>query len=160
MAWGFLFLICFNYLRDAVIYSHYFIFAYNIIKSPRYCSLLQSVRGLWAANNTKLRAIKQRQTNRLIYVYKFCQSSTKNTDCVRDLIFQDLNFISIIMLTIYSYILSVWSCLDLVLSITFFFPSLECLYTLYYILIETKLKYVTLVWNSIMSTDADKLEST
>lgn len=64
------------------------------------------------------------------------------------------------MLTIYSYILSVLSCLDLVLSVTFFFSSVECLYTLYYTLIDPKLEYATLVWNSITSTDADKLERT
>lgn len=96
----------------------------------------------------------------MIYVYKLRQSRTKRTNSVRDLIFQDLNFISISMLTIYSYTLSVLSCLDLVLSVTFFFSSLECLYTLYYTLIEPKLEYATLVWNSITSTDADKLEST
>jgi hypothetical protein len=89
-------------------------------------------------------------------VYKFCQSCTKCTYYVRDLTFQDLNLISIILLTI--YILSVLSCLDLVLSVTSF-SSVECLYTLFYTLIETKLAYTTLVWNSIMSTDADKLES-
>jgi hypothetical protein len=119
---------------------------------------ISSVQGLWAANNMKLNIINPRKSDRLIYVYKLCQSCTKRIDSVRDLIIQDLDFISIIMLTI--YILSVLSCLDLVLSVTFSFSSVECLYTFCYTLIEPKLEYASLVWNSIMSTDADKLEST
>jgi hypothetical protein len=47
--------------------------------------------------------------------------------------------------------------LDLVRSISFNF-SLECMLTLYITLVRSKLVYASVVWNSITSTDANKLE--
>jgi hypothetical protein len=48
--------------------------------------------------------------------------------------------------------------LGLIRSITFRFSSLECLYALYFTSVRSKLEYASVVWNSITSTDANKLE--
>jgi hypothetical protein len=48
--------------------------------------------------------------------------------------------------------------LCLVRSITFNFSSLECMLRLYITLVRTKLGYASVVWTSITSTDANKLE--
>jgi uncharacterized membrane protein len=49
--------------------------------------------------------------------------------------------------------------LGLIQSITYRFSSLECLYILFFILVMSKLlEYASVVWNSITSTDANKLE--
>jgi hypothetical protein len=48
--------------------------------------------------------------------------------------------------------------LGLIHSITFNFSSLENMLILYITLITSKLDYASVAWNSIMSTDANKLE--
>jgi hypothetical protein len=48
--------------------------------------------------------------------------------------------------------------LDLIRSITYSFSSLECLYVLYFTLVRSKLECASVVWNTITSTDANKLE--
>jgi hypothetical protein len=46
----------------------------------------------------------------------------------------------------------------LIRSITYSFSSLECLYVLYLTLVRPRLVCASVVWNSITSTDANKLE--
>lgn len=48
--------------------------------------------------------------------------------------------------------------LGLIHFITCSFSSSECLYVLYFTLLRFRLEYAVVVWNSVMSTDANKLE--
>jgi hypothetical protein len=48
--------------------------------------------------------------------------------------------------------------LGVVLRITFIFSSLECLFRLYIAVVRSKVEYMSVVWNSVTSTDANKLE--
>jgi hypothetical protein len=48
--------------------------------------------------------------------------------------------------------------LDLVRSVTYNFSSLESMFILYFTLVLSKVKYASVVWNPIASTDANKLE--
>jgi hypothetical protein len=109
-------------------------------------------------NISKTKVISfSRKTNVLIYEYKLCHSSINRTDSMKDLgVFIDakLHFHDHI-----NYIFS--QCirlLGLVRNITFNFSSLECMLTLYIALVRCKLEYASVVWNSITSTDANKLE--
>jgi hypothetical protein len=66
-----------------------------------------------------------------------------------------LKFISIFTSTvIFKYI----KLLGLVRDLTLFPSSAECLYLLYFSLVKSKLQYASDFWNSIMSSDANKLE--
>jgi hypothetical protein len=57
------------------------------------------------------------------------------------------------------YVFSEWiKLLGLIRSITQSFSSLECLYVLDFTLVRPRLEYASVVWNSITSTDANKLE--
>jgi hypothetical protein len=67
-----------------------------------------------------------------------------------------LNFSSMTMsIIIFSHCVKL---LGLVHSITFNFSSLECMLRLYTALVRSKPEDASVVWNSIMSTDANKLE--
>jgi hypothetical protein len=46
----------------------------------------------------------------------------------------------------------------LVFTITFTFSFLDSLYMLCFTLVRSKLEYISVVWNSVMTTDANKLE--
>jgi hypothetical protein len=97
------------------------------------------------------------KTNALIYDYKRCQSSIARTDSIKDLgvcIDNKLHFHDQINYTFSQCI----KLLGLVRSITINFSSIECMLSLYIILIRSKLEYASVVWNSITSTDAKKLE--
>jgi hypothetical protein len=93
----------------------------------------------------------------MIYDYKLCQSSIARTNYIEDLgvyIDNKLYFHNHI-----SYHFS--QCtkfLGLVRTITFNFSPLECMLRLYITLIRSKLEYVSVIWNSLTSTDANKLE--
>jgi hypothetical protein len=95
-------------------------------------------------------------TNTLFYDYKLCESSITCTDSILKTweYLLILNFDSIIMLTTYFQCIKL---LGLVRTLTFSFSSLDCLYMLYFTFVRSKLEYPS-VWNSITTTDANKLE--
>jgi hypothetical protein len=111
-------------------------------------------------NISKTRVISfSNKNNTLIYDYKLCQSSITRTDSIKDLgVFTDskLRFHNHV-----DYIfLQCIKLLGLVRTLTFSFSSLDCLYMLYFTLVRRKLEYASVVWNSITTTDANKLERT
>jgi hypothetical protein len=109
-------------------------------------------------NISKTKVISfSRKTNKLIYDYNLCQSSINRTNSIKDLgVFIDakLHFHDHVNY-IFSHCIKL---LGLVHNITFNFSSLECMLTLYITLVRSKLEYAFVVWNSITSTDANKLE--
>jgi hypothetical protein len=121
-------------------------------------TLINSVQGWCTANYRILNISKtkvisfSRKTNVLIYDYKLCQSSIKDLGIFLD---SKLHF--------HNHVNHIFSrCIKLlgpVRTITFTFSSLEFMLRLCVALIRSKLEYASAVWNSITSTDADKLES-
>jgi hypothetical protein len=98
-----------------------------------------------------------RKTNTLIYDYKLCQSSITRTDSINDLgVFIDSK------LRGHNHVDYIFAqCIKLlghVHTLTFSFSSLDCLYMLYFTSVRSKLEHASVVWNSITTTDANKLE--
>jgi hypothetical protein len=109
-------------------------------------------------NIGKTRVISfSRKTNSLIYDYKLCQSSITRSHSSKDLgvyIDNKLYFHDHV-----NYIFSKSTrLLGLIHNITFNFSSIESMLRLYIALVRCKLEYASVVWNSITSTDASKLE--
>ncbi|PNF27925.1 hypothetical protein B7P43_G03400 [Cryptotermes secundus] len=109
-------------------------------------------------NIAKTRVVSYiRKTNFLSYEYQLCHDIITRTGSIKDLVvFYDskLHFHTHI-----NYIFS--ECiklLGLIRSITYRFSSMESLYILYFTLVRSKLEYASVVWNSITSTNANKLE--
>jgi hypothetical protein len=135
--------------------------------SPQNCYLLQSdinsVQGWCTANGMKLNIGKtivisfSRKTIVLIYDYKLCQSPITRSHSVKDLgvcIDNKLHFHDHV-----NYIFSQSTrLLGLIRNITFNFSSIESMLRLYIALVWSKLEYASVVWNSMTSTDASKLE--
>ncbi|PNF20040.1 hypothetical protein B7P43_G05817 [Cryptotermes secundus] len=167
-----LFNVFINDMCDAVAHSKCLLFAddikiYRAISSPHDCYLLQSdvnsIQGWCIANCMKLNISKTkvisftRKTNLLIYDYKLFQTSIARTDSVKDLgVFIDAKLYFHDQV---NYIFSQCAkLLGLVRNITYNFSSLDCMFSLYTTLVRSKLEYESVVWNSITSTDANKLE--
>ncbi|PNF31076.1 hypothetical protein B7P43_G16967 [Cryptotermes secundus] len=140
---------------------------YRAVSSPQDCYLQQcdinSIEGWRIAkcmkpNISKTKVIfVSRKTSVLIYDYKLCQLSIARTDSMKDLgVFFDSK------LYFHDHVNYIFShCVKLlcvVHSITFNFSSLECMLSLYTTFVRSKLEYASVVWKSIMSTDANKLE--
>jgi hypothetical protein len=98
-----------------------------------------------------------RKTNFLSYEYQLCHVIITRTSSIKDLgVFFDskLHFHEHVDYVFSDYI----KLLGLIRSVTYIFSSLECLHILYFALVRPKLEYASVVWNSIISTDANKLE--
>jgi hypothetical protein len=97
------------------------------------------------------------KTNFLSYKYQLYHNTITRTSSIKDLgVFFDSK------LHFHSHVDNLFSecikLLGLIRSITYRFSSLECLYVLYFTLVRSRLEYASVVWNSVTSTDANKLE--
>jgi hypothetical protein len=98
-----------------------------------------------------------RKTIFLSYNCQLCHATITRTSSIEDI---GICFDS--KLHFYNHVDYVFSeCIELlglIHSITYSFSSLEYSYVLYFTLARSRLEYATVVWNSITSTDANKLE--
>jgi hypothetical protein len=93
----------------------------------------------------------------LIYEYKIFQSTMTRANSVKYLgIFLDSK------LYFYNHVNFIFSrcvkLLGLVRSVTFNFSYLECMLILYFALVRSNVEYISVIWNSIISTNANKIE--
>jgi hypothetical protein len=170
--WGlFLFNIFIDDLCNSIKHCNFLFFAddlkiFRVVKSPHDCLLLQSdinsVNDWCTANTMRLNAAKTRvvsytrKTNFLSYKYQLCHNTITRTSSIKDLgVFFDSK------LHFHSHVDNLFSecikLLGLIRSITYRFSSLECLYVLYFTLVRSNLEYASVIWNSITSTDTNKL---
>jgi hypothetical protein len=127
------------------------------------CKLTSNIQAWCAANCMKLNVSKtrvlnfSRKTNGFYYVCKIQNSSITRTDTIKDLGVQldsKLHFQAYV-----DYIFSQFQrILGLIRTLTYPFSTLDCLLLLYSILVRPKLVSASVVWNSVTSTDARKLE--
>jgi hypothetical protein len=161
-----------NDICDVVAHSKFLLFADDIkifraVNSPQDCNLLQSdissVYDWCVANGMKLNIGKtrvisfSRKTNALIYDYRLCLSSITRTHSTKDLgVYMDskLHFHDHVTYIFSQSARFLW----LIRNITFNFSTIESMLMLYFALVRSKLEYASVVWNSITSTDASKLE--
>jgi hypothetical protein len=114
---------------------------------------------VWNSTSVKLEFSFSRKTNALIYDFKLCQSSITRSHSIKDMgvyIDNKLPFNDQV-----NYIFSQSTrLLGLIYNITFNFSSIESMFRLYIALVRSKLEYAFVIWNSITSTNASKLERT
>jgi hypothetical protein len=109
-------------------------------------------------NISKTRVMSHsRKTNVLSYEYQLCHTAVTRTSSIKDVgVFFDCK------LYFHSHVDFMFSecikLLGLIRSITFRFSFLDCLYVLHFTLVRSKSEYVSVVWNSVTSIDANKLE--
>jgi hypothetical protein len=98
-----------------------------------------------------------RKTNVLCYDYRLGHSVIARTSSIKDIgvlfgyklhFHNHIDFISS----------KCTKLLGLIRSIMFSFPSLDCLFVLYTVLVRPQLEYASVVWNSITAIDSKKLE--
>jgi hypothetical protein len=110
-------------------------------------------------NISKTRATTfSRKNNTLLLKYKLGDFYITRTDCIKDLgIFIDSKFY------FHSHVGYIFSqsikLLGLIRNITFSFSTLGSLLIFYFSLVRPKLKYESVVWNSITSTDAKNVRA-
>ena len=112
----------------------------------------------WLLNVSKTGVITfSRKANGLYYVYKIQDSYIAHVDTIKDLGVQLDSKLHFQAHVDYIFSQSVRTS-GLIITITYPFSTLDCLLLLYSTLVRPKPEYASVVWNSVISTDARKLE--
>ena len=100
-----------------------------------------------------------RKTNGLYYVYKVQDSCIIRKDAIKD-----IGVLLDYKLHLHAHVDYIFSqslrTLGLIRTLTYCFSTVDCLLLLYSTVVRPKLEYASVVWNSVTSTDAKKLELT